>query len=160
MRVRIVVADQSEARFYDTERLHGALQPAGQFSDPKARLPDRDLESDRPGRVFDHAPPSAGRRGVVGHHGTDGERSPRKHEAEKFARQIADQLETARREGQFDRLVLMAAPTFLGLLRKALSQPARAIISAEVHKDLVHQEASVVLEHLPREAFKILASTP
>ena len=159
MRVRIVVADQSEARFYDTEGLHGPLQPAGQLSDPKARLHDRDLESDRPGRVFDHAPLAAGRRGAVGHHGTEGERSPRKHEAVNFARQIADQLEAARREGQFDRLVLMAAPTFLGLLRKALSQPVRAIIFAEVHKDLVHQEVSVVREQLPREAFK-LTSTP
>ena len=92
MRVRIVVADQSEARFYDTEGLHGPLQPAGQLSDPKARLHDRDLESDRPGRVFDHAPLAAGRRGAVGHHGTEGERSPRKHEAVNFARQIADQL--------------------------------------------------------------------
>src|SRR5207302_2106517 len=102
MRVRIVVADQSEARFYDTEGLHGPLQPAGQLSDPKARLHDRDLESDRPGRVFDHAPLAAGRRGAVGHHGTEGERSPRKHEAVNLARQIADQLEAARREGQFD----------------------------------------------------------
>jgi protein required for attachment to host cells len=36
-----------------------------------------------------------------------------------FARRVANELEQARRNDAYDRLVVMAAPTFLGLLRKA-----------------------------------------
>ncbi len=152
MRVRIVVADQGEARFYDIARPDAGLQPAGRLTDPKAHLHDRDFKSDRPGRVFDHAPAATGRRGAVAHHGTGGERRPRKHEAELFARQIAEQLDAAT-PGEFDRLVLMAGPAFLGLLRAALSKPLRASVVAEVPKDLVHQGEEALRAHLSSEIF-------
>lgn len=157
MRMRVVVADRSEARFYDTGSLSAALQPAGTLTDPKAHLHERDLVSDRPGRVFDHAAPTGGRRGAVAHHGTGGERSAKEHAAESFARQIAQGLEAAIREQHIDRVVLMAAPAFLGLLREALPRSVKRVIVAEVHKDLVHQSDQVVREHLPGEAFGDLA---
>lgn len=158
MRVRIVVADQSEARFYDTGSLAAALQLTGTLTDPKAHLHERDLVSDRPGRVFDHAVPPAGRRGAVAHHSTGSERSAREHAAVSFARQVAQALEVATREHHVDRIVLMAAPAFLGLLREALPRAVKKVLVAEVHKDLVHQSDEVVREHLPREAFKELTS--
>ena len=65
MRIRIVVADQAEARFYDTEPAEVRLRASGQMVNPDARLHERDLVSDRPGRVFDHAAPPGGRRGAV-----------------------------------------------------------------------------------------------
>ena len=65
MRIRIIVADQSEARFYDTVRPGGRLQPAGRMTDPTAHLHDRDLKSDRPGRTFDRAA-TAGQRTISG----------------------------------------------------------------------------------------------
>jgi hypothetical protein len=49
MRIRILVADQSEARFYDLGGQHG-LALVGRLADPLAHLHDRDLMSDRPGR--------------------------------------------------------------------------------------------------------------
>lgn len=152
MRVRIVVADQSEARFYDMEGLDAPLKPAGSLSDPKAHLHDRDFKSDRPGRVFDHAS-TGGRRGAVGHHATGGERSPRKHEAELFARQIAEELEQAHRKDSFDRVILAAGPPFLGMLRAALTKSFHSRIAAEIPKDLVHEPESHLLEHVPRDVF-------
>jgi len=151
VQIRIVVADQGEARFYDIVGPTAALQPAGRITDPKAHLHDRDFKSDRPGRVFDHAPAATGRRGAVAHHGTGGERRPRKQEAQRFARQIAEQLEAAKPE--FDRMVLMAAPSFLGLLRVALSKSLRAKLVAEVPKDLVHQGEDALRAHLAQEIF-------
>ena len=118
MRVRIVVADQSEARFYDTGSLAAALQLTGTLTDPKAHLHERDLVSDRPGRVFDHAVPPAGRRGAVAHHSTGSERSARAHAAVSFARQVAQALEVATREHHVDRIVLMAPPRFLACCAK------------------------------------------
>lgn len=153
MRIRVVVADQSEVRFYDVEHRDEGLRLTGQLADPQAHLHDRDLKSDRPGRVFDHAP-GPGRRGATAHHATGGERRPRKHEAEVFARSIAERIDTAHRRREFDRLILMAAPGFLGLLRDALPASVRPAIVAEVGKDLVHQDVAAVQAHLPAAAFQ------
>lgn len=148
MRVRIVVADQSEARFYDLGG-HNTVTLVGQLTDPLAHLHNRDLVSDRPGRKFDHAPLTEGRRGATAHHATGGESSPRKHEAESFARRIAADLEQAHRRGDFDSLILMSGPAFLGLLRAALPEALRARVVAEVAKDLLHRGIQSVIEHLP-----------
>lgn len=153
MNLRIVVADEGEARFYDATGPDGRLLEAGRIGDPAARQHDRDLKSDRPGRVFDRAPSGAGRRGAVGHHAVGGESGPRRHEAEQFARQVVQQLELAHREKRFDRLVLMAGPAFLGMLRKAMPKPLRSMVVAEVHKDLLHEAEDAVRAHLPRDAF-------
>jgi protein required for attachment to host cells len=148
MRVRILVADQSEARFYDLGP-HNSLMLVGRLADPLAHLHNHDLVSDRPGRKFDHAPFTAGRRGAAAHHSTGGESSPRKHEAESFARRIAAELEQSHRRGDFDGLIVMSGPAFLGLLRAALPESMHATLVAEVAKDLLHRGVDSIIEHLP-----------
>jgi len=135
MRIRLVVADESEARFYNV-RPHKSVELVGCLTDPVAHLRDRDLVSDRPGRKFDRAPLIAGRRGATARHATGGEQSPRQHEAEVFARRV---------EG----LIVMSGPVFLGLLREALPESVRAALVAEVGKDLLHQGVEAVLRYLP-----------
>jgi protein required for attachment to host cells len=154
MPTRIVVADQSEARFYDFVRRNAPLRAAGVLANPAARRHDRDLGSDRPGRVFDRAPQPGQRRGAVSRHGTGGERSPRKHEAEVFARRVVRELGKASRDGRFDRLVLVAAPAFLGLLRAALPKGLKPALTATVAKDLIHEPEDTLRSKLPDEAFK------
>ena len=156
MRVRIVVADQAEARFYDAEPPDPALHLAGRLTDPLAHQHDRQIGSDRPGRVFDHAPAAGTRRGAVAHHATGGEgdRRPRRHEAMMFARRIAQDLALAQRQGRFERIVIVAEPGFLGLIRQALPPGLGASVAAEVPKDLVHQTEAVVRAHLPLEALR------
>lgn len=156
MRIRIVVANQAEAAFYDLESRNGEPKFATRLTDPLAHLHDRDLKSDRPGRVFDHAPLAGHRRGATAHHGTGGERRPRKHEAEVFARQVAEQLERARHNAEFDRLVVMAAPSFLGLLREVLPDSVRPHVAAEVRKDLVNAPAAKMRAHIPPGVFSEL----
>jgi protein required for attachment to host cells len=153
MHFRIVVASQTEAMFYDLHHVGNSLQFVGRLTDPLAHLHDRDFKSDRPGRKFDHAPLTGGRRGATGHHGIGAERRPRKHEAIAFAQQIADQLERARQHDEFDRLVVVAPPAFLGLLRKALPESVRESVAAEVDKNLLHQPPDVMQSHLPDAAF-------
>lgn len=149
MRIRILVADQSEARFYDLVG-HADVTLVGRLEDPLARLHDRDLVSDRPGRKFDRAPLTAGRRGATPRHATGGESSPRKHEAESFARRIAAELERARQRGDFEGLIVMSGPGFLGLLRAALPESIHVV--AVVPKDLVHQGIRTIIGHLPPRA--------
>jgi protein required for attachment to host cells len=157
MRVRIVVADQAKVRFYDAEHHAGELQLAGELSDPAAHLHNRDLVSDRPGRKSDRTPLQSGRRGAVAHHGVGSDRRPRKREAVLFARHIADELVSAQRAEQFDRLVLMAPPEFLGVLRKALPVALHKMVAAEVAKDLVHESPAAVRNYLPAQSFQTLS---
>jgi protein required for attachment to host cells len=155
LRVRVLVADESEARFYNIAGPGEPLELRGQVSNPKAHQHDRDLKSDRPGRVFDHAP-GTGRRGAVAHHATGGERRPRAEEARRFARRIARELAQAQQQDRCDRLVLIAGPRFLGTLRAALRKSVRDAV--EVPRDLVHQGEEAVRQHLPGELFKPAAS--
>lgn len=153
MKVRIVVADCGEVDFYDMQHADETPSFAGGMGDPIAHLHDRDLTSDRPGRIFDHAPLSQGRRGNTPRHGTGGEQNPRKHEAEQFARRIVKMLESAHRDGEFERLVLMAPPAFIGVLRQALPHSLLAIVAAQISKDLVRAPPDRVREYLPAEVF-------
>jgi protein required for attachment to host cells len=146
---RVVVADQAEARFYDYVG-NRKLRPAGTLSHPESRLHDRDLKSDRPGRLFDRAPPTRGRRGAGGRHAAGGRESPHEHEAGVFAHEISAALHREHAAGKFGRLVLVAGPPFLGTLRGALSKGLRGAIVAEVPKDLIHESENVVRARLPR----------
>jgi protein required for attachment to host cells len=152
MKLCVAVADQSEARFYEIEHPAGPLRLTGQLADPKAHLHDRDFNSDRAGRMSDGGPIGDGHRGASSH-GTESERRPREHEARLFAQQIAAAIEHAHRDGQIERLILVAGPRFLGVLRDALSPAVRGLVTEEIHKDLVHEPASAVLSHLPAAAF-------
>lgn len=155
MRVRIVVSDQSEADFYELEQRDVPPRLVQRLEDPDAHLHDRDLKSDRPGRVFDHAAGEGARRGAVGHHSTGGERSPRKVEARRFARRIAQVLEEALRQGQYHRLVILAPPAFLGLLREEMPAAVAATITAEIAKDLIHEPAQALSAYLPPGTFAL-----
>lgn len=144
MNVRVVVADERDANFFDVAKVHAPAAPCGSLHNDAAR-PDRELETDRPGRRFG---------GTDGNrHAVDGERSTERHEAEQFAKAVARTLDGARTRNEFDRLVLIAAPRMLGLLRNALPAPCRSAIAAEVAKDLVRHDIETIRDAVPREAF-------
>ena len=65
-----------------------------------------------------------------------------------FADSLAEMLQSARRDGRFERLVVVAGPAMLGLLRKALTADVRRTITVEVAKDLSHLTPSQLVSHL------------
>lgn len=160
MTTRVVLADQAEARFYDVEPIGGALRCVGEMSDPKAHLHDRDLKSDRPGRVFDHAPDGTHRRGSVAHHATGGEETPRRHEAFAFASRIVHSLDAARNAHEFDRLVVIAGPRFIGMMRAAMSKPLSDLVVVEIVKDLMHETEDAIRTYLPVTVVSAKAHLP
>jgi protein required for attachment to host cells len=70
-----------------------------------------------------------------------------------FAKAVARTLDGARARNEFERLVLIAAPRMLGLLREALPAPCRSVVAAEIAKDLVRQDVEAIREAVPRQAF-------
>lgn len=143
--VRVLVADEREASFFDLPNALAAPQPRGVLTNESAGLKDRDLETDRPGR--------GANRGTPGKHAVDGERSSERHETEQFVRDVARAVEGARVRHEFDRLVIMAGPRMLGMLREALPATCRSVVAAEVAKDFVHEDADTIREAVPRAVF-------
>ena len=143
----IVVADERRAMLY----LSGALrEPFAllQTIENDGDAPDRELETDRPGRTFSS---STGQRHAVG-----GERSTRRTRQEGFARRIAEEIEQARKAGRFDRLVLMCGARMLGLLRDALTAPSRELVLVEVSKDMAQHDEPAIRAHVPQETWREL----
>jgi protein required for attachment to host cells len=144
VKVRVVVADERDAAFFDLTQPQAPPQANGSLHNEAAR-PDRELETDRPGRRFG---------GTHGNrHAVDGERSTERHELEMFAKEVARKLDGERTRHEFDRLVLIAGPRMLGLLREALPDACRSVVAAEVAKDLSQDDAETIREAIPREAF-------
>lgn len=145
MNVRIVVADSRQASFFDAGKPSGPWARRGSLHNETAGMKDTDLETDREGRRFG---------GTAGHrHGVDGERSTERHELTNFAREVAQSIEAARVAREFDRLVIVAGPRMLGMLREELPQRCREAVAAEVDKDLSARNAAALREAVPREVF-------
>jgi protein required for attachment to host cells len=144
MNVRIVVADAREANFFDASS-PSSLAQRGSLRNGAAGLKDKDMETDREGRRFG---------GAAGHHhGVNGERSSERHEMTHFAREVAQKIEADRVAHRFDRLVLVAGPRMLGLLREELPQSCRDMLAAEIAKDLTDQTPATIGNAVPRETF-------
>lgn len=136
-----VVANSTRARVIAITGRQGQPTEIAAWVHPESRLHEQELTSDLPGRSFD----SHGQ----GRHAVSARTSPKELEARHFAREIVERLDKARGDRVFDRLVLVAPPQFLGLLRKNLSAPMTKLIAAEVAKDLTTLEATRITKYLP-----------
>lgn len=124
----VVVADSSRGKIFAQDGHGGALRELFDLVHPGARLRGADLTSDR----------SGGHAGAFqGAHAFDARTEAKEHEAETFAREIATRLEAGLTGGQFQELVLMAPPEFLGTLRERLGDGLRRLVVREIGKDLV-----------------------
>ena len=136
----VLVADSSCAKFFEADSEADTFNEVIDLLHPESRMHEQKVTSDLPGS---HA-------GVGGsRHGFEGQTGIKEHEAVNFAREIDAQLETGRNTGQFNRLVVAAAPAFLGVLRKNISPNTAKLITHEINKDLVKFSVRELRNHLP-----------
>ncbi|XOZ34694.1 host attachment protein [Halomonadaceae bacterium KBTZ08] len=140
-KVRIVAADASRARLFSTDSPMGELSEVDTLVNPEARLHDGDLTTDRPGRQADSM---NGARSAM-----EEASEPKEVEAQKFAKQLAETLETSRNQGEIEKLYVAAPPKFLGELRKHMKPELKAIVAEEVSKDLSQMDVQEMRRHLP-----------
>lgn len=136
----ILVADNSRARIFQAEKAASPIQEIRTLAFPEGRLHEGDLTTDRGGRGHDPG---------TGAHGLNGESGLKQENADRFANLICDALEAARGAGEFARLYIIAAPAFLGILRKHQSSSLRQLIAGEVDKNLTAQSPEAIRKHLP-----------
>ena len=139
IRTYILIADGARAHLLLSE---GRGKPLTEVpgSDIRTELkPDHELHADRPGRVRESA--------NVSRHAIEREDLHRK-EKERFAQSLADGLDKRLTNREYDRLVIAAAPETLGIIRSALSDKVRAVVMAEVAKDLTKIPNPQIRVHL------------
>ena len=135
----VLVADSSRARIFSKTGTEPLTEEQG-FIHPEARYHEQNLTSDLPGRGA----------GVGGErHGVASKTPPKRHEAVTFSKQVADHLEAARTQGRFSKLLVVAPPAFLGMLREQFSSALSTLVSQEINKNLVLLRADHLAEHLP-----------
>jgi protein required for attachment to host cells len=135
----VLVADNSRARIFSAEKAISPLQEIRDLTHPEARLHEGDLVTDKGGRD----------RGPAGAHGIGTDQVHKQDGAERFAASVCSELDSARAAGIFKKLYVVAAPSFLGLLRKHESNALRQTIAGEVDKNLATQDPAVIRKHLP-----------
>jgi len=141
-KIWIVVADEARARILSTDKSTEPLVAIDELTSPEASMAEQDLVSDKPGRSFD----SSGQ----GRHAMGGKTDPKQQYAIRFAKELADNLEKNRQKKAYIKLIVVAAPHFLGLLRKGLSHGVSELVSLEVDKNLTMQEPQKIREYLPQ----------
>ena len=136
----IVVADACRARFFSADKPAGPLNEIETLSNPQARLHEGDLVSDRGGRDSNRGRSS---------HGFSTPNSAKDETANRFAVEVCKRLEKGRTGRAFDKLYVLGAPTFLGLMRKHQSDALRGLIRNEIAKDLTTQPPERIRAQLP-----------
>ena len=136
----ILVADASRARIFAADKALSPLNEIRTLTSPEARLHEGDLVTDKGGR--DRNP-------GIGAHGFNVGDEHKQDNAERFAAQVCHELEAARNAGEFRKLYVVAAPTFLGMLRHHQSSALRHLIAGEVDKNLSTQDPAAIRKCLP-----------
>jgi protein required for attachment to host cells len=100
------------------------------------------MASDRPGRAFrkNSGDPSRASMGQS--------EGPHDRAVSDFARALADKLKDGRVQNRYKRLVLVAPPRFLGLLRSSLDGPTAQLVMLSLDKDFAASKKSELVERL------------
>jgi len=136
----IVVADSSRARIFTTDSAHSPLNEIETMAHPEGRMHEQDMVSDMPGK-------DSGK-GGGGDHAYQEKIEPKEQEMIEFAKRIADYLDDKRKANKLNKLILIAAPAFLGELRTHLSNETSEKIVFELDKNIAHHNVEDIRKHL------------
>jgi len=152
--VWVLVADEALARILRWPEVGDELDDVEAITDPSAHAREGDLHRDAAGRRAGSAAqgsrPGAQQnrlRSAAGVTASAGE-DELHLEGQSFARRVAAHLGEALRQKRFDELRIVAAPRFLGYLRKELDPQVKAVVSEELSKDLIHEGNSALTKRL------------
>lgn len=131
MRAWVVVADACRARIFSAEKPASELKEIQTLSHPESRLHQGDLLSDN---SIDLA-----------------NTNDTKHdEAQRFANHVCETLECGRNNHRFEKLYVVAAPNFMGLLRKRQTLPLQRMVAGEIPKNLAARPPEDIRRSLPQ----------
>ena len=140
MRKWVVVASAARARLFEFAGRHEPWKEMADLVNADDRLSRQDFTSDKPGRAVNTA------RGQ--HHTLEPTVDPKERAAALFARDLAKRLEAGLHKNQYARLIVVAPPHCLGMLRQELSDALAGAVEHEVHKDLTREDGGALQAHV------------
>jgi protein required for attachment to host cells len=141
MNTWILVSDAADARIFATFDGGRTIVHIREIEHPRGRLRESDLMADKPGRIHIRAMPQM----VTA---LSAHTAAVETEARAFAHRLAGELHNAHRRGQFDSLLMVAPPHFLGLLRAKLDPILSRAVIGTIDRDLTHLENREMRQHL------------
>jgi protein required for attachment to host cells len=127
----VVLADEGRARILAMRESGTELADIEEMTDAAAHADNADFRHDAYGRR------AGGDLRMGGNATSSAGEEKLDHEAELFARRVAERLAQAHAQGRFERLRIAAAPRFLGRLRKVLDPQVAKTVVDELDKDLL-----------------------
>jgi protein required for attachment to host cells len=125
----VVVANAEKAKIYRVVRI-GEMQEIIQFEHPERLLKGVDIFSDREGRAFNRV--------GVSRHAYQPQTTENDKADNNFARDISEYLDLSFDLNKFSNLYVVAAPHFLGVLKKHLSPAVQKKVDKFFSKDIVN----------------------
>ena len=136
----ILSANRSSASLFESDWPGKSMRRIQDIPHPQGTMQNQDIDTDKPGRVFD----SFGE----GRHSTSPKQEPTEHIAQQFALELAEMLNKGRLTNAYDKLVLIAEPKFLGVLRAALDKNTESLVIQTVNKELLDVKEDELSEYL------------
>ena len=138
-RTWILVGNASQAAIYLNDGPNKGLTRLKMLEHAASREKGTDLTTDRPGQ---QQGPNAGRGSLVG------SKSPKEVEAERFALEVARELDQGRTKNAYERLILVASPHFMGLINQSLESHVRQLVTDSIEKDYTKISEKELAGHL------------
>lgn len=140
-----LVADGARAKVLAADDKKGTARPVyDHIFTSVGRAHSYKALTDRAGRSFDSVGTSR--------HGIEPRTDWRTQVRRGFAHDLAGVVESAALGGRFDKLVLVAPPKLLGMLREALGKASQRCLSLCIGKEMTHLSGPELAERLSRIA--------
>lgn len=139
IRTLVLLADDSKARLFENT---GPGKGLTEFEDMSvSTIAEADVRyTDRPGR--NSAAPG------MGQHAFDQAEAEHDQSQEAFVKAVLAETEKRFTKGGYDRFVMAAAPSTLGVLRAELPATLKAALAVDVDKDFLKLKPAEVVERL------------
>jgi len=143
----IVTANAGRARIFAQHRGNDPLEEINDMVNAPAREPVRATETDSLGqRAAGKSRHGSG--APMQGNGYQPHQTPPQHQEELFARDVAHFLIHAHDEGRFKELCVVAAPEFLGVLRREMKDKLERAIKLEIDKDYTRESPDDLKRHV------------
>lgn len=139
----VLVADAGRARLLAAPAGTSRFEPLAEHPHPAGRQPDQAAERDRAGRLRAQGDPHQG-------HAAEPREDAQALANERFARELTEELETARRAQRYDRLYVVAPPRMLGTLRRFYGAQTQRALREEINRDLSTLDGPSLAHQLAR----------
>lgn len=135
----ILVANASHARIYFRNGAKQELALVKELVHPESRMKNAELVTDRAGYM----------QGTGNGHGSrQPQTEPKQNEAIHFAQELAHELNQGRCSQQFERIILVAPPAFMGLIGDKMDDQTGKLVTERVSKDYTHSTEKELAGHL------------